>query len=144
MRLRVTEPGLGDYPAGAGPAEGQLADVALLGSWSATRWQYASKVHHEHRVDVVVGLRGSVTMSLSAGAFVITWDVPGREGGSIGGLVTVKEGELLLRPHGAGESDVVQYRLAALTLVLNGGESAWDFDGRGEEPADFVAVLVRL
>ena len=46
-------------------------DPELLGSWSATRWQYTSKVRREHVVDVVAGLKGTVTMSLSAGAFVV-------------------------------------------------------------------------
>lgn len=134
-----------EWPAPmAAAASDRLADPELLGSWSATRWQYASKARSDQVVDVVAGLKGSVTMSLSAGAFVVAWDAPGHGSGSIGGSVTMGDGELTLRPHGRGEPHVVRYRVSALTLALSGEGSAWDFDGSGEEPADFVAVLVRL
>jgi len=121
-----------------------LVDPGLLGSWSATRWQYASKLHREQVVDAVAGLKGSVTLSLSAGAFVLAWDVPGHGSGSVGGSVAIEDGALLLRPHHQDEAGRVRYRVSALTLALSGEQSAWDFDGSGETPAEFVAVLVRL
>jgi len=120
------------------------ADVDVFGSWSATRWQYASRVRSGEVVDVVAGLKGSVTMSLSAGAFVLAWDVPGHGSGSSGGTAAVADGELRLLPHGGGEPHVVRYRVSAMTLALTGETSAWDFDGSGDVAAEFSAVLVRL
>jgi len=118
-------------------------DADLLGSWSATRWQYGATGHHELLVDVVAGLRGSVTMSLSEGAFVLTWDIPGRGVGSLGGTIELSDGLLTLRQRD-GSADALRYRVAAHTLVLNADESRWDFDGSGAVAAGFAAVLVRL
>jgi len=83
-------------------------------------------------------------MSLSAGAFVLAWDVPGHGSGSSGGTASVANGELILRPHGGDETCVVRYRVSAMTLALTGETSAWDFDGNGDVSAEFSAVLVRL
>jgi hypothetical protein len=126
------------------PAERGRSESALLGSWSATRWQYASRAHPEKVVDVVCDLGGSVTLSLSAGTYILTWDVSGRGGQSIGGALTVLGDHLALLAPDATEAASVLYRLAAQTLALSTDTSGWDFDGNGEEPADFVAVLVRL
>jgi hypothetical protein len=116
----------------------------LLGSWSATRWQYTSGGEPGRSVDVVVDLRGSVTLSLSAGAWVLTWDLGSRGSQSLGGALTVEGDQLLLLAADANEADRVLFRLADRTLALSCEVSAWDFEGNGEEPASFVAVLVRL
>lgn len=144
MRLHVPEAGAADWSAPASEGADWLADPELLGSWSATRWQYAGKTDREQVVDVVAGLKGSVTVSLSAGAFVITWDVPGHGNGSVGGSVSMTDGVLTLRTQGSGEAHVVRHRVSAMTLALSGEESAWNFDGKGEVAAEFAAVLVRL
>jgi hypothetical protein len=123
---------------------GVVPEAALLGSWSATRWQYASRDHHGLVVDVVAGLRGTVTLSVSAGAFVVSWDAPGHGSGSVGGTVATVDGDLILRLYGADEPAVMRYRVSDLTLALSSDGSAWDFQGHGEEPAEFTAVLVRL
>jgi len=145
VRLRrFLEVGGEDRPVPAAAGDRHSADGELMGSWSATRWQYASRTRPDRIVDLVCDLHGSVTLSLSAGACVLTWDVPGHSSGSIGGAVALKDGALILRLHGADEADSVRYRVAAQTLALSSDGSAWDFGGDGEEPAEFVAVLVRL
>lgn len=116
----------------------------LSGSWSATRWQYTSRARPEVAVDVVCDLGGTVTLSLSEGAYVLTWDVPGSASGSAGGVLAMSDGRLNLTAQGAGEAESVRVHVAGPTLALSCEGSAWDFDGSGEESAGFVAVLVRL
>jgi hypothetical protein len=123
-------------------------DGALLGSWSATRWQYRSRAHPESVVDVVCSLGGSVTLSLSAESYVLTWSsgagLP-HDNRSVGGALVVEGDRLSLRPPDALEPDAVTYRLSGETLALSSDASEWDFDGEGKvEAAEFVAVLVRL
>lgn len=129
---------------GRDPAELCLSDDELLGSWSATRWQYTSSSRPDRVVDLVCDLGGSVTLSLSAETWVLTWDVGGRGGQSIGGALTMQGDRLLLLAHDLSEAERIQYRLAEKTLALSSEGSAWMFDESGEEPAEFVAVLVRL
>ncbi len=126
-------------PAERGPSDGEL-----LGSWSATRWQYTSSSRPDRVVDVVCDLGGSVTLSLSAGTWVLTWDLDGRGIQSLGGALTMDGERLVLLAQDASEAEQVLYRRADRTLALSCETSSWDFDGNGEEPADFVAVLVRL
>jgi len=96
-------------------------------------------------VDVVCDLGGAVTLSLSAGTYVLTRDVAGRGTRSEGGACEVEGEQLRLTPEGVDRSNAVRFRIAADTLSLSADASAWDFDGDGEdEAADFVAVLVRL
>jgi len=115
---------------------------ALLGSWSATRWQYASRAGRT--VDVVCDLGGTVTLSLSAESYVLTWSVPEQGSRSIGGALALVDDRLDLRAQGGEQVESVIYRLAAETLALSSDASQWDFDGNGDEAAAFVAVLVRL
>ena len=131
-------------PDGRDRAETPKSDGALLGSWSATRWQYTSRARPERLVDVVCDLRGTVTLSLSEGTFILAWDIAGSGGQSIGGTYTVRDQELELAPSDAGAVEKVAFRLGLDELSLRSAESAWDFDGGQEEPADFVAVFVRL
>ena len=121
-----------------------MSGDGLLGSWSATRWQYTSRATPDRVVDVVTGLGGSVTLSLSAQAYVLTWAVPGLGDGTIGGALAIEDGRLALIPAGAGLAESLAFRLASATLALSCDASSWDFDGSGEVRADFVAVLVRL
>jgi hypothetical protein len=114
------------------------------GSWAATRWQYASRQQADRVVDVVTGLGGSVTLSLADGTWVLTWAVPGGGSGTDGGSLVIEGAHLRLRRAGAEGPESVLFHLAAETLALSSEQSAWGFDGDGEEPADFVAVLVRL
>lgn len=116
----------------------------MLGSWSATRWQYTSASRPDRVVDVVCDLGGSVTLSLSAGTWVLTWDLGDRGSQSLGGALTLVGERLVLLAQDAGDAERVLYRLAERTLALSCETSSWDFDGNGEEPAEFVAVLVRL
>jgi hypothetical protein len=132
-------------PDGRDPAERSHSDGALLGSWSATRWQYTSRSRPERMVDVVCDLRGTVTLSLSAGTYILAWDIAGLGSQSLGGTYAVRDHELEFAVSSAEVRETVAFRLGAEELSLRGAESAWDFDGAGhEEPADFVAVFVRL
>ena len=125
------------------PTERSPSDGGLLGGWSATRWQYASRARPDKVVDVVCDLGGSVTLSLSAGTYVLTWDLAGGSQ-SIGGVLTLQGDRLLFLAQDASEAEPVLYRLADRTLALSCEGSGWAFDENGEEPAEFVAVLVRL
>ncbi len=144
MRLHASPP-----DAGAAPPPRRAADRIppahpVLGSWAATRWQYASRAHPERVVDVVTGLGGSVTLSVSDAAYVLTWGVPGHGDGNVSGVITVRDAHLELKAEGAGVPESLRFHLAGETLALSSDASAWDFGGQGAEPADFVAVLVRL
>jgi hypothetical protein len=119
-------------------------DHPVFGSWSATRWQYVSRERPERVVDVVTGLGGSVTLSLSGDTYVLTWEIAGQPSHSVGGTLGVHGDRLELLPRDAGAVDTVAFHAAGDTLSLSSSASAWEFDGGGEEPADFVAVLVRL
>jgi hypothetical protein len=114
------------------------------GSWAATRWQYASRAHPERVVDVVTGLGGSVTLGVSDSAYVLSWSVPGHGAGNVGGTIAIRGAHLELLAAGAASPESLLVHLSGETLALSSDASAWDFDGNGEEPADFVAVLVRL
>ena len=117
-------------------------DGALLGSWSATRWQYTSRA--QRTVDVVCDLGGTVTLSLSAHSYVLTWSVTGQTSRSVGGALAVVGDHLDFLAQGAEQRESVTYRLGGETLALSSDATGWDFDGSGDEPAAFVAVLVRL
>lgn len=95
-------------------------------------------------MDVITGLGGSVTLSVSDSAYVLSWSVPGQGGGNIGGTIAIEPARLALLAAGAAEAESLRFHLAGETLGLSSDASAWDFEGEGEEPADFVAVLVRL
>lgn len=117
----------------------------LVGGWSATRWQYTSRDAPRRTVDLVCDLGGSVTLGLTATAFILAWDIAGRGRRSLGGAWVARDDELRLRPEGTLEADAVRFRLSGETLSLHADDSAWDFDGDGRESsAGFVAVLVRL
>ena len=146
---------MGRFEAGAAAAglvsdgwdagERRPVDDALLGSWSATRWQYTSRDQPARSVDVVCDLGGVVTLSLSAGTYVLTHAVADQGSRSQGGTCEVQGDRLLLNPAGADGPEIVRFHVAAETLSLGAEASAWDFDGDGtDEAADFVAVLVRL
>jgi hypothetical protein len=147
VRLRPTDgatpPGLLAALTQRIAGHGREGDT-LFGSWSATRWQYASRDRPERQVDVVCDLGGSVTLSLSEGTYVLTWDL-GEGSRSLGGAIDVDADRLTLRPLGAADEEVVVFRVASDTLSLSAESSAWDLDADGtEEAAAFVAVLVRL
>ena len=147
MRLqRVTTAGWKEVQrAGDGPAIGTVPEGGLLGSWSATRWHYTSRDLPGRAIDVVCDLRGTVTLSLSAGTYVLTWDVPGRGGQSIGGAWLVRDDDVEFSPAGSASLESVAFHLGTDELSLRTDDSAWDFSGDGvEEPAGFVAVFVRL
>jgi hypothetical protein len=85
-----------------------------------------------------------VTLSLSDGTYVLTWDV-GRGSRSAGGAATIEGDRLALRQEETATTDEVRFRLSGPTLALSADASGWDFDGNGrDEAAAFVAVLVRL
>lgn len=146
MRLGREATGVAAAPSAAARdgTDGRPVTGALLGSWSATRWQYASRARGDARVDVVCDLGGTVTLSVSAQSYVLTWSVPGQASRSVGGALEMVDDRLALRAQGTEETESVTYRLAGETLALSSDASQWAFDGSGEEPAAFVAVLVRL
>jgi hypothetical protein len=117
----------------------------LFGGWSATRWQYTSLTAPERVADVVADLGGSVTLSLTATAFILAFDVHGRGKQSISGACEVHGDEMLLRPEKAAGAHRLRFRQSGDTLSLQSDASGWDFDGTGQDQdAAFVAVLVRL
>ncbi len=118
-------------------------DNPLFGGWSATRWQYTDSSGRS--LDVVCDLGGSVSLSLSATAFILAYDLAGRPGPGVSGTFRVRGDELILAPHGAQDSQSVRFQQSGRTLSLHSHASSWDFDGDGnDEAAEFVAVLVRL
>lgn len=122
-----------------------VPEEPLLGSWSATRWQYTRRDGRPLALDVVCDLGGSVTLSLSARSYVLTWDVRGRGKLSIGGTFRVRDDQLELFPLGSERGEVIRFRVNAETLSLSAEDSGWDFEGQGHEAAaEFVAVFVRL
>jgi hypothetical protein len=128
--------------AGSGSPPPDPFDGPWSGSWSATRWQYAGRDRPERVVDVVCDLGGTVTLSLTAGTYILSWSVPGNGDHGVGGVLRVEGDRLILVQPGGALAQEVVFHLADRTLSLS-GVSDWDF-GDGEEPADFVAVLVRL
>jgi hypothetical protein len=128
----------------AAPPDGSLVHP-LFGGWSATRWQYRNAAEPGRVVDVVTDLTGSVTLSLTATAFILAADVPGRGKHSKSGACEVRDDELLLVPDGGDRAERVRFRQAGDTLTLRSDASGWDFDANGQDQAAaFVAVLVRL
>ena len=144
-RFQATAAGPGLVSDGRDPGGRRSAEGELLGSWSATRWQYTSRDQPARSVDVVCDLSGVVTLSLSAGTYVLTHAVADQGSRSQGGTCEVQGDRLRLNPAGGDGPEMVRFRVAAETLSLSAEASAWDFDGDGaDEAADFVAVLVRL
>jgi len=124
---------------------GDSAAHPLFGGWSATRWQYTSAQQPERAVDVVCDLGGSVTLSLTATAFILAFDVPGRGAQGVSGACEVRGDELVLVPDGPNGAERVAFHQIGDTLSLRSDASGWEFDGNGQEQrAGFVAVLVRL
>jgi hypothetical protein len=135
----------GKPPAADAEAATGQPEHLLSGGWSATRWEYARLAAPERVVDVVTDLRGSVTLSLTATAFILAFDVAGRGKHSVAGTCEVRGDELWLVSEGADHAERVAFRQAGDTLSLRSEASGWDFDGNGrEQDAAFVAVLVRL
>ena len=147
MRLRTPLGSASRAAAGAHrapPTGGAALDGSPFGSWAATRWQYTRREPPQRQVDVVCDLGGSVTLSLSEGTYVLTWDL-GHGSRSLAGAVALERDRITLRPHGTEEAEALWFRRSGDTLALSADDSAWAFDGEGhEEPAAFVAVLVRL
>jgi len=131
-------------PASEAPRNGPDGHP-LFGGWSATRWQYGSAAEPERTVDVVTDLSGTITLSLTATAFILAFDVAGRGKQSVSGACEVRGDELWLVPEGADRTERVTFRQTGDTLSLRSDASGWDFDGNGQDQAAaFVAVLVRL
>lgn len=130
------------------PTSGDLperVDGALEGSWAAVRWHYASLGEPGRTVDVVSDLSGSVTLSVSGSRYVITWDAPpGGRSSADGRISRAADGALAFEPTDGPGAEQIAWRFTDATLAMSSDRSAWDFDGRGEEPAAFTAVLVRL
>jgi len=143
---RATEGSLQGFAQPADGASGRAADAhPLFGGWSATRWQYRSASVPEHVVDVVTDLRGSITLSLTATAFILAFDVATRGSISVSGRCEVRGDELLLWLDGGDVPERVSFHQTNDTLSLRSDQSAWDFDASGQDQqAAFVAVLVRL
>lgn len=145
MRLRRDQTAGWTGPPAPGQGAGAPAEGGLLGSWSATRWQYTNRFQGEQMVDVVCDLRGNVTLSLSQGTYVLAWDIPGNGSRSIGGSCAVGADQIEFATPGTDTVERVTFHLGSETLSLRCEASAWDFDGKGrEEAADFVAVFVKL
>ena len=146
VRLPQSDPGGVSTPepgAGTDSLKSPEPDNPLLGGWSATRWQYTNSGGRS--LDVVCDLGGSVSLSLSATAFILAYDLAGRPGPGVSGTFRVRGDELLLAPHGAAGPESVRFQQSGPTLSLYSNASGWDFDGDGkDEAAEFVAVLVRL
>ena len=147
--MRLPRAAEGSPPAGVTPADralhGGTAGHPLFGGWSATRWQYTSAADPGRTVDVVTDLRGSITLSLAATAFILAFDVAGRGKHSVSGACEVRGEELLLVAEGTGRAERVAFHQTGDTLSLRSDVSGWDFDGQGrDQGAAFVAVLVRL
>jgi hypothetical protein len=86
-----------------------------------------------------------VTLSLTAKAFILAFDVAGRGAHSVAGTCEVLGDRLLLQADDAAAPDALRFHQAADTLSLRSDASGWAFDGGGrDEDAAFVAVLVRL
>ena len=146
---------LGQSPSEASGASRSVEDLhtrerialpaGLLGTWSATRWQYTSHDDATRAVDVVCDMGGAVTLSLSAGMYVVSHAIAGDGIHTQGGTCEVADDRLRLASEHSNRVDVLRFRLAAETLSLQSDDSAWDFSGEGrDERAAFVAVLVRL
>lgn len=146
---------LGQSPGDASGAVRSAGDVdarervalppGLLGTWSATRWQYTSHDDATRAIDVVCDMGGAVTLSLSAGLYVVSHAIAGDGVQTHGGTCEVVDDQLRLASERVNRVDVLRFRLAAETLSLQSDDSAWDFSGEGrDERAAFVAVLVRL
>ena len=119
--------------------------TGLLGSWSATRWQYTRRAQPEAVVDAICDLRGTITLSLSPGYYILTWEIPGVGARSIGGGCNIKDNQIEFLLPARGWVESVAFQVGAGELTLRSDASAWDFDGRGrEESALFVAVFVKL
>jgi len=116
---------------------------ALLGSWSATRWQYTSRLPPERVVDLICDRGGSVTLSLSPDSYILAWEMAGEERQCVGGRVAVNGDQLEFQEDGRMER--VDFRLGVSELSIRSEGSRWIFDGdAGEGPASFVAVFVRV
>ena len=147
MRLPRVGPSLlpGRATAADGAPPGGAAVHPLVGGWSATRWQYSSTAEPVRTVDVVTDLRGSITLSLAAAAYILAFDVAGLRKHTVWGACEVRGAELLLSADGAGVVERLAVHQTGDTLSLRSDASAWDFDGQGrDQEATFVAVLVRL
>jgi hypothetical protein len=116
---------------------------ALLGSWSATRWQYTSRLPPERVVDLICDRGGSVTLSLSRDSYILAWELGGEERQCVGGRVAVTGDQLEFLDEGTTER--VEFRLGVSELSIRSEGSRWIFEGdSGEGPASFVAVFVRV
>ncbi len=145
MRLqRLPETQERDTATPSGAPAPAVFFTGLLGSWSATRWQYARRGQPGAVVDAICDLRGSITLSLSPGYYILTWEIPGVGAHSIGGGFTVVDNAIEFALPGRGPVESIAFHLGAEELTLESEQSAWDFDGRGEETASFVAVFVKL
>ena len=94
---------------------------------------------------MVCDLGGTVTLSVSADRYVLSWDLGDGQSQSHGGHYLAYGEGLEFTAVETGGSDRVGFRFGPREMSFSSEESGWDFDGTGgEEPASFVAVFVRL
>jgi hypothetical protein len=147
VRLPLSRPATAQSVPGAAsesPASAGSSEAGLLGGWSATRWEYTRARDPGTSVDLVCDLGGSVSLSLSAGRFILTCEVAGRGSLTVSGQFLTQDDQLHFTALESGTPQTVRFHQVDRTLSLYSAASAWDFDGQGEQPAEFVAVLVRL
>lgn len=116
----------------------------LLGAWSATRWQY-SAADPGRQVDIVCDLAGMITLSISAGTWVLSFVIPAWGARSVGGTWIETAGLLRFAPLGAPVIDDLRFRVSGDVLSISSDQSEWAFHDAGRpEPARLQAVFVRL
>lgn len=118
--------------------------AALVGAWSATRWEYTSRDDTARRTDVVCDLDGTITLSLSDSAWILVAVVPGLGSHTIGGTYDMRGESIELAAAVGGVEQVVRFRVSGELLSLRSEASAWTFGGGHDEPASLIAVFVRL
>jgi hypothetical protein len=132
-------------PLVGGDGTPAASPTPLDGSWGATRWEYRSLARADSVLDLVCDRKATVTLSLSDDRYILTWSLADGEAQSLAGRYAVRDGEIEFQHGEPGTTERVSFRFGARELSLSSEGSGWDFSGDGgEEPAGFVAVLVRL
>jgi len=135
--------GGGSDGAGSSPTGSSATGGGLVGTWRATRAEYASATNSSLRVEVVA--QGtSLTLVLDSGSFVLTITDPGHTPRVTTGSWTSSRDTMTLAPSGVSFSWVFDMNLSGSTLTLTGGSVEFDFNADGSyEQAKLNLTLVR-
>lgn len=128
---------------GCGEDEGGITVADLVGTWTATKFEFTNRANPAQKIDLVpFGLSFTLVVA-PGGRYTMTMSFPGQPGEVEQGVVSVAGDSICVDPDGPEGQECMAFTLAGDTLTVT-GDGEFDFNGDGvDDPAVMLLVLRR-